>query len=251
MVESGLNSNYASSWHMTRCEPTYSVVGTVGTDNSIFLNSTTTGSLKNRSNGAGTARITVGPLTNTILDRTDIPSASIAFLGCADKGDNKDAFLGTEISRTLKLTRGALLAETQNDGPSASSTAANYVKNAASGLTRGSLMHTTLPIAGENVTDFGVSKSLLGGNLYLQDTRDWRAYHNGYVNVSFADGSVRTLQDVNLDGYINPGFTVPTATTTSGERARLSGYTDSFCESNPWDLYSGVHLQGFEQKTYE
>jgi prepilin-type processing-associated H-X9-DG protein len=153
-------------------------------------------------------------------------------MGCADKGDEKDSKLSTTISALLKLTEGAMLAETQNDGPS-SYDGSSKIVNAPGGTTWANLDNNgaTLPTEGTNVTT----------TFFLQDTRDWRAYHSGNANVAFCDGSVRKLYDANGDGYVNPGFNVPNTAYNTVLSATL-GYKDSLCEVNPWDMYTGTHL---------
>lgn len=67
------------------------------------------------------------------------------------------------------------------------------------------------------------------------------------VNVVFADGSVRALEDNNGDGFVNPGFGVDSSATF-----QTTGYTSSEVEVNPFDMYSGVLLKGtFPTKAFE
>ena len=101
-----------------------------------------------------------------------------------------------------------------------------------------------------NVPDFAYPKLGEVGveNVMLQDTRDWFAYHSKTVNVVFADGSVRAIEDTNGDGFITPGFKVDPATATFEN----TGYTSSETEINPWEMYPGVFLTGaFPTKSFE
>jgi hypothetical protein len=53
----------------------------------------------------------------------------------------------------------------------------------------------------------------------------------------FADGSVKAFSDQNGDGYLNPGFRVP-----SGAQTEFTGYTDSTIELQPAQIFSGTFL---------
>ena len=74
-----------------------------------------------------------------------------------------------------------------------------------------------------------------------------------------ADGSVRSLEDVNGDGYINPGFAATGLVTSASGFDSLAeaqsaqvGYQDSECEVNPWELFPGTFLNdGVAGKGFE
>ncbi len=51
-----------------------------------------------------------------------------------------------------------------------------------------------------------------------------------------ADGSVKTLTDLNGDGYFNPGFPVAAATSST------DGYADNVCEINAFEVFTGTML---------
>jgi prepilin-type processing-associated H-X9-DG protein len=169
-------------------------------------------------------------------------------LGCADKGDDSEAKLIATLTppTSNRLTQGVSLAETFNDGPSY--VANNKIAIVPTGTPLSWLVPSKLPIEGEIVpsdpSPYTGSSSI---PLVLQDTRDWRAWHSGYLNVCFADGSVRKLYDANGDGYINPGFSVP-----AGADVTAYGYKDSRCEVNPWEMYTGTMLdKAINRKAYE
>ena len=133
------------------------------------------------------------------------------------------------------MNAGDSLCESFNDGPSrVEGNQVRFIGALNEMLTRDQLLNVgtdgvpiPFPVVGETApSDF-----------YMQDTRDFFAVHGKGGNVLFADGSVRVLEDVNGDGYFNPGFNVPT-TATSEE----TGYLDGFCEVNPWDMYPGTFL---------
>ncbi len=69
-----------------------------------------------------------------------------------------------------------------------------------------------------------------GGNfLYLQSTNHWAVTHGGHtLNMLMGDGSVQTFEDFNRDGFINPGFPVPTSLTDL--QFGRTGYRDDTVE---------------------
>ena len=85
------------------------------------------------------------------------------------------------------------------------------------------------------------------GSPILQDTRDWYAVHSNKCNIAMADGSVKTIVDLNGDGFLNPGFDVSEdMTSTYEEKAARIGYTDSTLELHPSIVYSGIMLNNEE-----
>ena len=88
----------------------------------------------------------------------------------------------------------------------------------------------------------------------LQDTRDWYAVHSNKCNIAMADGSVKTIVDLNGDGFLNPGFDVSNASDPGRQSividknllAAKVGYTDSTLELHPSTVYSGVMLNNEE-----
>ena len=80
--------------------------------------------------------------------------------------------------------------------------------------------------------------------MVLQDTRDWAAVHAGQLNLLMADGSVKSVTDLNGDGFLNPGFPVVGATKTAAELAETVGYTDSTVEMSAFQVFNGVMLNG-------
>ena len=228
VVSEGYNTNYAASWHMVRSAP-------------IFINNATVGGLKDWWSADGVQRC-LGPLSLRQLDAGDVPAPAIALLGCGTQGDvnsssgTGDGILDKNIDASLELVQGAAVAESFNDGPSVSN-GSNAILLATGGTPRSAFLNQVFGKLGEAGTP----------GQYLQDTRDWYAYHSGNVNIVFADGSVRSIEDVNKDGYINPGFVVDGSATSEA-----TGYLSSEIEVNPWDLYSGVLLKGsFPTKRFE
>ncbi len=226
LIEKGMNTNYASSWHMVRSAPG-------------IVDGLTVGNMKNFLN-------TAGPLTLQRIDAAAVTSSSIPLLGCADKGDTAEATLSSTISTDFKLIKGIVLAESFNDGPSFFDDVDGKVKIVPTG-TPMDWLDSSLPSRGQTVTDESIYTGSAGIPLVLQDTRDWRAYHSKKLNIVFADGSVRAIVDENGDGYINPGFPVP-----PGSDVEITGYSDSRCEVNPWELFLGTFIDfGFTRKAFE
>ena len=235
----GYNTNYAASWHLVRSE-------------AVFINGVTVGDLKDWYQTSGTQNC-LGPLTLRQMDTGDVPATAIPLLGCGSQGDadpadalkDTDGLLHNNIDVSLGLVQGVPLAESFNDGPSMASSAGVTLANAGTPLRgdgAGTIGLSDLPATGYPVIgEPGVTDA------YLQDTRDWTAWHNNSVNIVFADGSVRSLEDTNKDNFINPGFGV-----AGGSSAFTVGYTSPETEVNPWDMYPGVTLRGnFPTKKFE
>ncbi len=232
LVEKGYNTNYASSWHMVRSAPGIITPAAPGVP-------ATQGNLKNFLN-------TAGPLTLTRIDSAAVPSSAIPLLGCADKGDTAEATLSETISTDFKLVKGIVLCESFNDGPSYYDTGTGKVIIVPTGTPQ-DWLDSDLPTKGQIVSDDSIFTGSASIPLVLQDTRDWRAYHNRKLNIVFCDGSVRAVVDDNGDGYINPGFGVP-----PGSDVEITGYADNRCEVNPWDLFCGIFIdKGFVRKAFE
>ena len=234
-AESGYNTNYATSWHLVRSAPVFA-------DGQV----TKPGGLKDwYSKTVVGDKLCIGPLTVRALDTGDVPASSLPMIGCAAQGDSADGatgdgFLSNTVSEKLGLISGTPLAESFNDGPAyVASGGGTAVELIPDGTPKGALRAPAsgYPTLGE-IGQQGV---------VLQDTRDWYAWHSKTVNIVFADGSVRAIDDVNGDGYINPGFGVST-----GATAFATGYTSPETEVNPWDMYPGVLLKGsFPTKKFE
>ncbi len=239
LLNTGHNTNYASSWYMVRSAPGIRAGVTLGNMKN-FLNTT-------------------GPLSQRMVEGAVVPSSAIPLLGDGDKGDVAEAVLGNGSETSTypnwpginsTLIRGIPLAESFCDGPARYDSTTLKVAIMPTGTARDTLIPVDLPIAGEIVT--AANESTFSGSaskpLVLQDTRDWFAYHAGKVNMVFADGSVRQLTDTNNDGYVNPGFPVPV-----GSDVGVTGYKDGLCEINPWECFTGSFLSDaqFRNKAFE
>ena len=239
----GFNTNYASSWHMVRSAP-------------LLNEGENARNLKDWFRGAAGSVIqtTAGPLTTSQLDTGAIPASAIAMIGCGSRGDTADGLTGDgvlagSIPAPYNLPQGSAAAESFNDGPSmvtgsAESTRVVFAGDAgADAITLAVMQAAPLYTEGQ-VAELTVDSST---PVVLQDTRDMRAYHSKSLNVVFADGSVRAFNDINGDGFINPGFA-----TGAGSTIETAGYTSPEVEVSAFDWYNGSLLMGTAlQKEFE
>ena len=258
-IRKGVNSNYASSWFMSRGQNLVSP----NTDTTLttavypFMKGSGCKSLVTTANDD--PRCT-GPLTQIQLSRSDVPSSSIPLLGDASPGDTKEAILnlgaGTSpLDDAGVLISGARLCETANDGPSRVTGASVELLDTGSAGFDGKAVNFYNPIryptVGEvvltaNAATYAADPSGVG--IVFQDTRDWFSVHRGSCNLLMADGSVKTLFDTNGDNFFNPGFDA-TGMTQEGD-----GYTAGPCEINSFEVFCGTWLtdpKTFAKGTFE
>ncbi len=235
MIEAGYSTNYASSWFMVRGQPK--------------LAGDTTTTYIDGSSGFKEFQDTTGPLKYRQVESGQVPASNVPLIGCAAPGDSDEAFLVRGLNE--ELAEGIRLAESFNDGPAFwNGTAVVLVDDAhgSGGLVNIKSCIITAdgwPTLGSLQEPICVEDTL--GSPVLQDTRDWYAVHNNKVNIAMADGSVKTIVDLNGDGFLNPGFAVSEDTTsTFEEKAARIGYTDSTLELHPSICYSGIMLNNDE-----
>lgn len=208
LLEDGYGTNYASSWFLVRSAPKQAAGNTAD-------------GLKGFSG-------TMGPLTIRRLDSSRISSSVISFMGCGSPGDIGEAILSDTIPGFIE--GGDRLAESFNDGPAFWNATAIDLMPAGTNLV--GAIPTELPDPNRTGT------AGPDGTLWLQDTRDWYAWHgrgsNKICNILMADGSVKAVVDLNGDGFLNPGF--------AGSSTGGSGYTDATVELRPSEVYSGPWL---------
>ncbi|TWT52677.1 putative major pilin subunit [Rubripirellula amarantea] len=246
-LTSGYNTNYAASWHMVR--------GMIKTQN-LTPGVNGPGGLHSAANaqfkGLGA---TTGPLTASVMDKSRVSSSNVGMVGCAAPGDLDEAILDLAIAHgpatsqelfangstesVTYINAGDLLSEAFNDGPAYVDATGDNVRLLAAGQslvnqvncergqpTTASCPMPTGPVAGN------------GQGIYLQDTRDWFAVHQGSLNLLMADGSIKTFFDQNGDGFLNPGFVVsPAADDIDGV-----GYSDGTLEMARDDFFAGIFL---------
>jgi prepilin-type N-terminal cleavage/methylation domain-containing protein/prepilin-type processing-associated H-X9-DG protein len=251
-IAAGFNTNYSQSWFMNR--------GTFKLDPDPVTGLTYVRNGQKDRGGAG------GGITVRYVESSKIVTSAVPFLGCGGPGDVAEAILGggqtgsIDINDDLRV--GARLSETANDGPSFVTTNLNiatldsYARRGATTDLKNALAGDRLPLPdqeGYGGIDFdqdGITDVLqtddvglyggVDGKLILQDTRDWYPVHGSgsskSVNILMADGSVRTVFDLNGDNYINPGFPM------AGGSPENDGYTNSRCEIGPAEVFCGPVL---------
>lgn len=208
LFEDGYNTNYAASWYLVRSFA------------KVDRHRQTTHYLKGLHG-------TVGPLTMTRLASSEINSSILPFLGCAAPGDSHESAASHPIPGFVD--KEARLAESFTDGPAA------WDGSTIRYMPPGTSIPDAAPASMPSPDSPGVQGA--DGLLWMHDTRDWYAWHgtqkNRHCNLLMADGSVRSVADVNGDGYLNPGFPV----TTPG-----LGYTTAEVELNVGEVFSGAFV---------
>jgi prepilin-type N-terminal cleavage/methylation domain-containing protein/prepilin-type processing-associated H-X9-DG protein len=232
--DKGLNTTYAASWYLVRGGPLLEPGALLTTKNLP---------------GEGLKGLskTNGPLVRKICDKSVVATGMIPLIGCAAPGDPDEATLtrtivadpavnstnnGDQETRQY-IVAGEDLSESFNDGPA-------YWDTSTS----------TINLLGPNVSlkTQADCEALPGGcpppqtssNTFLQDTRDWYAHHSSSVNILMADGSVQNFSDLNGDGFLNPGFPIPT-TLTPDQYAKI-GYKSDEVELPRTRVYNGIFL---------
>ncbi len=243
----GINTNYAAGWHFVRTSPKFTFDDS--TTPARILAGGTPGS-----SGLKGLSTTTGALTMRFLDSTsgNVTSSHIALLGDAAPGDideailaqtlaygpelgdgSPDPFASGDTESVVFINQGELLSEAFNDGPAyfdPSSNTLNLIDQGAD-----------LSVQASCEIEGSCPPAVTGSNTYMQDTRDWYAVHGGGgCNVLMADGHVRTFNDDNGDGFLNPGFQVPD-NLAPDEYARI-GYSDSTVELPPTQIFNGVFV---------
>ena len=234
-VDRGFMTNYAAGYHLVRLQPKT----TATTVSDVEKMQASGGKFKERGD-------TTGPLRLNILDKGRVAASNICLLGDGGPGDIDEAVLGIAVPNSkVELPEGMLLSEAFNDGPGFLSDTnrivlinADAVLNAQRNCERGE--PTTVNCNVASGTAAAETDTAGDGVNFLQDTRDFFALHLGSVNILMADGSVKNVVDNNGDGYLNPGFPVPSGL-TDDEYARI-GYTSSDVEMSPTSFFNGVFL---------
>lgn len=268
-VQGGFNTNYAASWHMTRgMVKTKRLAGTAPAPDELLTIEQT-----DLPTGAPTLDFkalngTTGPLSANTMDNSRISSSAVGMVGCAGPGDIDEALLASDLRHggdrvafgdaqdvASYITQGSILSEAFNDGPALVDTTTESVRLIVGGRSlqgnllceRGAPTMAACDFANVSATDITMADNTA---VYLQDTRDWFAVHQGSVNILMADGGVRAFFDLNSDGYLNPGFPVP-AGLTEDEIVQV-GYADNQLEMPKDRFFSGVFLQeGFFKGAFE
>lgn len=242
-VESGLNTNYATSWFLIHTAPR---IQYRESDNSIR----TAGQAAQQ--GLRGKRETLGPLSVDFLAVTDIPQSNIPLLGDASPGDIDEAITpiafaydstdifarGDSTERTFAAA-GTILCESASEGPTYYHTGDREIKRIGS---NGSRLETQWKCELDGSCEPPTGGA--GNRMYLQSTLAWAGTHAGSggfaINLLFADGSVRSFSDRNGDLYLNPGFPIPG--TLTEDQLDATGYRNNEVELHPSEVFSGVFL---------
>ena len=233
-IDKGFNTNYATSWYLTRtfCKLDEDKVP---------------------EKHAKDLRGTLGPLALRIMDQSDVPASNIPLLG-----DSKP-FQPQKVSKLAvgEFKSGTAFAPNSNSGPVMLDTnkwelvslddATAQKKNFVSDVVK-----TKLPSPNDaTVANYQHSKDNAdayqelyggGGTLWMQDTRSWGAVHSRTGgeksgNILCADGSVKTIYDVDKDGYFNPGFPM-----SHKSNPKNPVFKTNACEMPPYLIYSGASI---------
>jgi len=241
-LSNGYNTNYATSWFLTRSAPRVS----------FFADGTIRTGGQAAQRGLQGLRETLGPLAESLLSLSTIPSSAIPLMADASPGEISEAiaattyghqpgdyFAGSDTSSRVFISQGSLMAESDSEGPSFYNSSTFKIGRIGSNNSRldeqlqCDLDETCLPPTGGS-----------GNRMYLQSTLTWRAVHAGggnpSLNILFVDGSVREFSDTNGDGYLNPGFDIP-SNLTEAQYLDL-GYRDRSRELHPSKCFNGVFL---------
>jgi prepilin-type N-terminal cleavage/methylation domain-containing protein/prepilin-type processing-associated H-X9-DG protein len=201
----GANTNYTASWILVR--------GAVNLDaNGNLLKSTSCSNGSTATYAPLLDRVgTVGPLTTGGVDSSIFPSSAIPFLGCGAPATGKTLPMNigpfeSGMGLTVSFTDGPV--QTSNMQPLPAFPAGT-------------------PYAGPNGWSAAWKQT-------LQDYRNFAPVHRGACNIGFADGSVKTVIDFNIDGQLNNGFP-PTSD---------NGFIDGNVEILPSDFFSAWSLRG-------
>lgn len=261
LLGKGYGTNYMSVWFLARSAPRIQQTITGSGSSAVVVHyypttSSITPSYLAAIKGLGG---TQGPLSRSRLDNSGFSSSVVPLLADSNVGDAKEAFLATTIPGFMSA--GHRLVETSSDGPCLR----DAVVSGGVGRLAAWGADSTGPVT---IYDSSVpSVPPYSGNVYfqeqppkgqplvypynhLQDYRDIGPVHGsgrgGAANVLFGDGSVKTFSDQNGDGFLNPGFVIPTSATPA-EIAGI-GYADSIIELPPAQIFSGVFLDKFAGK---
>lgn len=250
-VQQGYNTNYAASWFLVRTGPLirpspdldfYAEIdydgGATGRDLRDFRNSR-------------------GPLTRRFCEQSDPPLANIPLLGDCAAADwsagapipfRNRSGIATILQESCDGTRGGM-----SFGAGPAYWSGDEVVLLKSYIPIKSTIPREWPTVGQRILpddegDFAatIAAGGLGQKLLLQDTRNWFAVHGGgTANLLMADGSVKTLTDLNGDGFFNPGFPIDESIPLKTLKTSV-GYIDAQCEIPQFEVFTGALLNGLQ-----
>ena len=238
VISEGINTNYCASWLLTRQgiklvtqPPNFSQsVADPAYQNFQGLPSTT------------------GPLKMSVIDRSRISSRTMPLLGCGAPEVGNQGRLMMDIGPLTAssqqrerlgnhLPAGTALSRTVNRGPAFW----HSVQGTMLFIKGGDILDTQM----DGERGYGTTENCpppigpKANHTYLQDTRGWKAVHGTQINILMADGSIRVFDDLNGDGFLNPGFPVPNSTnSTLG-----TDYSDDTVKLHPSGMFNGLFVE--------
>lgn len=224
-LSKGYGTNYMTTWFHSRTGPSLTAVASGSEQTLVYENGKKIKGLI----------ATLGPLRLEVVDTSPHSSSVIPLAGDANVGDVKEAFLKAAIPGFLP--QGARLVESFSDGPCAATAATDKLQSwgTSGDVTAYDSANPATSIYAKEQPPVGTPSAAYD---HLQDYRDFGPVHAGNCNILFADGHVATFLDSNKDGYLNPGFIIP-----SGADIAAIGYADSKVELERALIFSGVFLQ--------
>ena len=234
------NTNYACSWFAARSGPS---VFTKGWNGNVQVAWVQAGPYRQISWNVE------GPLRRRTVDLSEFPTNSIPMLGDGAPAFGSSRMLPVPVQWARgRLPVGASLAAAFGAGPAFVPSSRKALSPAIASADTTSLNLTSFPPQGVEATLSGrdpwlpsTSYGTVGPRFIAQDTRHWRATHGKKANLLMADASVRVLDDLNGDGFSNPGFPRPTGLDDAAID-REHGYRDGLVELNWLEVYSGSLL---------
>ncbi|MFK8114100.1 MAG: DUF1559 domain-containing protein [Rubripirellula sp.] len=278
-VSQGYNTNYAAGYHLVR-----GMVKTLKAPDGTNLLQTVGGGYKGL--GGSTGPLTANVMDRSRISSSNVGFIGCAGAGDIDEavlvatighgpglvtqGDSTitgststdgTATLfakGNDDTRTF-IEQGELLSEAFNDGPAYTKADGLAVKLMENNVTLNFQLECerSEPTTAACAAPFGeaaagtigtaYTPSAPENGIYLQDTRDWFAIHQGSMNLLMGDGSVKVFYDSNSDGYLNPGFQV-----SDDANPALSGYVGDKVEMTNDQFFGGMFLNDmFFKGTFE
>ncbi|MEM1067440.1 MAG: DUF1559 domain-containing protein [Planctomycetota bacterium] len=269
-VSNGYNTNYAAGYHLVR-----GMVKTLRDESSTALLQTIGGGFKGLNGSTGPLSANV--MDRSRVSSSNVGFMGCAGAGDIDEavlvatlGHGPGVVIQGDASMTLSGTaavtfskgsddtityiqQGTLLTEAFNDGPAYVADSGSITNGAVRLMEGFSDLNAQLecernepttaacpaPFGQGTAGTAGTAYSYSGAEngVYLQDTRDWFAIHQGSLNLLMADGSVKIFYDDNADGYLNPGFAVNDQANPS-----RSGYVGANVEMRNDQFFAGIFL---------
>lgn len=238
VISKGINTNYCASWLLTR--------------QGIKPASPTPGFTQFVADPAyqdfQSLQSTTGPLKTSVVDRSRIFSGNMPLLGCGAPELGKQGRLAMDIGPLSEsslqrerlgeyLAAGRVLSRNVNRGPAFW----HSVQGTMVFIKGGDVLDTQLDCERSYATTENCQPPIgpTANQTFLQDTRGWKAVHGTQINVLMADGSLRVFKDLNGDGFLNPGFPVP----SNPNLILGTDYSDDTVELHPSEMFNGLFVE--------